>query len=83
MSPVYTSEFCVKRCTSLRDQYSRLKRLSGNQISEKTIGKSKWALTDELRFLDQFIKKRRYITCMTIFNYQIKINFYFKLKLFF
>lgn len=59
----YTSDYCQRRCTSLREQYNREKKKMENQSrsgSAAPNSKSRpFPLYSKLTFLDQVIKRRR------------------------
>lgn len=60
LGDIYTPLYCQKRCTSLRDQYSREKRKAETEpIHESTAVTSRFPLFSQLAFLDHVIKRRR------------------------
>lgn len=59
----YTSEYCQTRCTSLRNQYNREKRILNSQYKSGSAASTHkpFAFYSQLSFLDNYVRKRRFI----------------------
>ncbi|XP_066602121.1 uncharacterized protein [Prorops nasuta] len=60
---MYTPQYCQKRCTSLRDQYTNVKRINNCPSGSGAVKQTKFAFFSQLSFLDDVIKRRNYTNC--------------------
>nr|XP_012217815.1 PREDICTED: uncharacterized protein LOC105669428 [Linepithema humile] len=58
----YTAEYCKKRMTTLREQYSKLRRKNELNSGSATYSKQKSLLLSQLSFLHKYIQRRRNFT---------------------
>lgn len=59
----YTPEYCQTRCTSLRNQYNREKRILNGQYKSGSAASTHklFVFFSQLSFLDNYVRQRRFV----------------------